>query len=155
MDELTRPHDAHQSAPLRGRLIALAAAVTAILLSGTAYAATTWTVRVDAGATGQAHAGTLAAPNVNAICTGNGGNKTPVQLSWTAVAQATGYTISQATSYFGSYTTIATGISATSYSLTPQSPGIYYWKVTATLSAWSSPDSQPVSRTTASNGNCF
>lgn len=58
---------------------------------------------------------------------------TGIQLSWTAVPAATGYTIKRATSPGGTFTTIAMGVSAMSYSDFPAADGTtYYYTVTAT-----------------------
>jgi hypothetical protein len=158
MDQLTDPSPSEQPASPRGRLVLFAAILLTVALVGTAAdAATTWTVPVAANSYAQAQAGTLAAPTgVAANCTGGGANnKVPVTVSWTAAALATSYTIGEATTSSGTYTTIATGVTGTSYSYTPPD-GTHYWKVTAIRANWSSPSSAPTptGRTTLGNGNC-
>ncbi len=59
---------------------------------------------------------------------------TRVQLSWTGVSGASGYTIKRATSAGGPFTTVASGVLATSYTDSPAENGTYYYVVTGSNS---------------------
>jgi len=155
MDELTeRISQQPGRLPAPGRLLLAVTTLVTVASAGTAAdAATTWTVHVAAASAGQARGGTLAAPTgVGAVCATN---KVPVVVTWNAVANATGYTVSEATAPAGPYTSLATGVTGTAASVTPSPAGTYYLAVTATRSNWSGPTSPTAStRTTYGNGNC-
>ncbi|GIO11312.1 endoglucanase [Cohnella xylanilytica] len=71
-----------------------------------------------------------------------------ISLSWTASAGATGYNVKRATTSGGPYTTVATGVTATSYADTGLTNGTtYYYVVSATNAAGESPNSAQVSAT--------
>jgi hypothetical protein len=79
----------------------------------------------------------------------------PVIVTWTAVANATGYTVGAANTPTGPFTPLATGVTGTSASVTPPASGSYYFAVTATRSNWSGPASPTATtRTVYGNGNC-
>jgi endoglucanase len=61
------------------------------------------------------------------------GSNAAVSLSWTAVSGATGYNVKRSTTSGTGYTTVATGVAATSYSDTGLTNGMtYYYMVAAT-----------------------
>ncbi len=67
---------------------------------------------------------------LNASVSGTG-----IQLSWTGVPGATSYTIKRSTSPTGTFTTIASGVTTTSYSDSPTADGTtYYYTVAGTNS---------------------
>ncbi|MGF7035613.1 cellulose 1,4-beta-cellobiosidase [Paenibacillus mucilaginosus] len=69
-----------------------------------------------------------------------------VTLTWNASAGATTYTVKRATVSGGPYTTVATGLAATSYTNTGLTNGTaYYYVVSAVNSAGESANSAPVS----------
>ena len=69
-----------------------------------------------------------------------------MKLSWTAVANATGYNVKRAAASGGPYTTIATGLTGTSYTDTGLTIGAtYYYVVSSVNSASESANSQEVS----------
>ena len=71
-----------------------------------------------------------------------------VQLSWSASIGATSYNIKRATNSGGVYSTIQSGISATSYTNTGLTNGtLYYFVVSAVNAAGESNNSNPVSAT--------
>src|SRR5262249_29871889 len=71
-----------------------------------------------------------------------------VMLSWTASPGADGYNVKRATSSGGPYSTLATGVLATSYLDAPLINGqTYYYVVSASSGADESLDSTPVSAT--------
>jgi sucrose-6-phosphate hydrolase SacC (GH32 family) len=60
---------------------------------------------------------------------------TSIQLSWTGVPEATSYTIKRSTSLGGPFTTVASGVSASSYVDSPAANGTtYYYAVAGTNS---------------------
>jgi hypothetical protein len=68
-----------------------------------------------------------------------------VLLSWGAVPGATGYTIRRSTTSGGSYTTVATSVSATSYVNTGLTNGVtYYFVVAAEVACGTGPNSAEV-----------
>nr|WP_139367674.1 glycoside hydrolase family 6 protein [Bacillus alkalicellulosilyticus] len=88
--------------------------------------------------------------NVPAAPTGvtaTAGNE-QVSLSWNAVSGATSYTVKRRTSPTGALTTVATGLTSTSYTNTSLTNGTtYYYVVTAVNSAGESANSSQVSAT--------
>ncbi|NEW09338.1 exoglucanase [Paenibacillus sp. SYP-B3998] len=73
---------------------------------------------------------------------------TQAALSWTASNGATSYNVNRATTSSGPYTTVATGISGTSYTNTGLTNGTtYYYVVSAVNIAGESPNSSQVSVT--------
>ncbi|WP_438447155.1 glycoside hydrolase family 6 protein [Gorillibacterium sp. sgz5001074] len=83
------------------------------------------------------------------------GVKAQITISWTASANAASYKVKRATDAAGPFTTVATGLTGTSYTDSAVSSGVtYYYAVTAVNSAGESPNSalisaavQPVSTT--------
>ncbi len=89
-------------------------------------------------------AGPPAAPTGLSALAGNA----QVSLSWTAVNGATSYSLHRSTISGGSYTTIATGVMATSYLNTGLTNGVtYYYVVTALSTSGESPNSNQASAT--------
>ncbi|TXK77436.1 cellulase family glycosylhydrolase [Paenibacillus sp. N3.4] len=95
----------------------------------------------------------LAAPTDLTATAGN----TQVALSWTSSTSTTSYSIKRATTSGGPYTTVATGVSGTSYTNTGLANGTtYYYVVSAVNSAGESPNSAQVGVTpqgTTTTGN--
>lgn len=88
-----------------------------------------------------------AAPQGLSAVPGNG----QAVLSWNAATGATSYNVKRATTSSGTYTTIASGVTATSYTHTGLTNGTtYYYKVSAVNSVGSSSDSAAVSVTPTS-----
>ncbi|MCD1261315.1 cellulase family glycosylhydrolase [Paenibacillus athensensis] len=75
-----------------------------------------------------------------------------VALSWSPSAQATGYNVKRATASGGPYTTVAAGVSGTSYTNTGLTNGTtYYYVVSAVNSAGESANSSQVSAVPATS----
>jgi rhamnogalacturonan endolyase len=88
--------------------------------------------------------GPAAAPGNLSATPGNGN----VTLNWTASTGATGYTIQRSTTNGSGYSTLATGVILTTYKdLTAANGTPYYYIVTATNAAGSSPNSTQASAT--------
>lgn len=75
---------------------------------------------------------------------------TQIALSWAAVAGATSYEVSRSTAIGGPYTTIATGLTGTSYADSGLTGGTrYYYKIRAVFSGVASADSTTISTVTS------
>jgi fibronectin type 3 domain-containing protein len=146
-----------------GPYTTVATGVTATSYSNTGLAASTTyyyvVSAVNAGGesanSAQASATTLAGGSVPPAPTGvtaTAGN-TQVSLSWTASSGATSYNIKRATVNGGPYTTVATGVTSTSYVNTGLVNGTtYYYVVSAVNSVGESPNSAQVSATPTAGG---
>jgi hypothetical protein len=135
-------------------------ALTAIFLIGVATPqlawASAWSTSVTAGSRGQSTAQPApAAPATpTATCVSSNGNT--VNVTWTAVAHATSYTVRQATaSASGPYTVVAT-VSPTSWTSGALASGSYWFEVTATIGTnWTGPASTATTqRTIGTNNHC-
>ena len=74
--------------------------------------------------------------------------KKKINLSWTASAGATSYTVKRALATGGPYTAIATGVTATTYSNTGLTTGTtYYYVISAVNTSGESPNSSEASAT--------
>ncbi|MBO9598336.1 MAG: glycoside hydrolase family 6 protein [Cohnella sp.] len=91
--------------------------------------------------------GTQQVPAAPTGLTATAGNA-QAALSWTASSGATSYTVKRATTSGGPYTTVATGVTATSYTNTGLTNGTtYYYVVSASNSAGESANSAQASAT--------
>nr|WP_224753658.1 glycoside hydrolase family 6 protein [Paenibacillus terricola] len=98
----------------------------------------------QASATPAAPAAVPAAPTGLTATAGNA----QVVLSWTASTGATSYNVKRATTSGGAYTTVATGVTGTTYTNTGLTNGTtYYYVVSAVNSAGESSNSSQVSAT--------
>ena len=89
----------------------------------------------------------VAAPATPTGLTATAGDS-KVDLSWTASSNATSYNVKRSTTPGGTYTTIATGVTATSYSNTGLTNGTaYYYVVSGVNSGGESANSNEVSAT--------
>ncbi|WP_081757011.1 endo-1,4-beta-xylanase [Gorillibacterium massiliense] len=108
--------------------------------SGTERPAMTWLKQYLGGGGTQIPA----APAGLTVTAGNA----QVALSWTASSGAASYTVKRATTSGGTYTNVATNVTATSYTDTGLTNGTtYYYVVSASNSAGTSADSAQVSAT--------
>ena len=86
----------------------------------------------------------LAAPSAPAFPAGlsaTATSTTQVNVTWNAVAGATGYNVKRSASSGGPYTTIATGVTATNYTDTVPAGMRYYYVASAIASGLESPNS--------------
>ncbi|MDU5946287.1 MAG: glycoside hydrolase family 6 protein, partial [Paenibacillus macerans] len=91
-------------------------------------------------------------PAAPAGLTATAGNA-KVELSWTASSGATSYNVKRATTSGGPYTTVAAGVTATSYTNTGLANGTtYYYVVSAVNSAGESANSAQVAATPSGGG---
>jgi cellulose 1,4-beta-cellobiosidase len=133
--------------------------ITVVALSSTAWAATNWVTRLASSSSGHAHANSLpvAPPGVAAACAAPTTAKT-IKVSWTAVTHATSYSIYDATtSAGGTYTLVASGVSATSWTSAALTVNTNYWfEVVAIVgSNWSSAKSTTSAESTIKSANPF
>ena len=126
------------------RLTTLAAACTLIAAAGVwvpapATAAGTWHPALATGSHGEAQsqAGPAAPANPAAVCSGLG---LSIKVSWSAVTHASTYTVYQSTTAAtGPYSSVASGVTGTSWTSGILTTGNYWYEVTATVgSAWTS-----------------
>jgi autotransporter-associated beta strand protein len=90
----------------------------------------------------------ITAPDSPGSITATGGNG-QVALSWTASTGAASYSVLRTTSSNGTYTTVATGLTGTSYTDTGLADGTsYYYAITATNGSGSSANSAQVNTIT-------
>jgi fibronectin type 3 domain-containing protein len=95
----------------------------------------------------QASATPVAPPSAPTGLTATAGNA-QVSLSWTSSSGATNYNVKRSTTSGGPYTTIATGITATTYTDTGLTNGTtYYYVVSAVNAGGESPNSNQASAT--------
>jgi cellulose 1,4-beta-cellobiosidase len=140
----------------RGTLLVAApiALVGLLVTSGTgaAWAATNWTVPLHTASSGEGHSQTVpsAPTGVTAACNAPTTSKT-IKVSWTAVTHATTYTVyDSTTSATGTYSSIATGVTTTSWTSGTLTAGTNYWfEVTASVgSNWTTAKSSATAEST-------
>ena len=96
--------------------------------------------------------GTPTVPTAPTGLTATAGNA-QVTLSWAAASGATGYNVKRATTSGGPYTTVASGVTATSYTNTGLTNGTpYYYVVSAVNSAGEGANSTQVTATPSGGG---
>lgn len=111
-------------------------------------------LRRECAATGQAHAGTLAAPaGATATCVPA---TTTITVTWTAATHATTYTILESTtSATAGFGPVATGVTGSSRTSPPLADGSYWFQITAVDYNWSSPAPSPATtQRSISTGSC-
>ncbi len=107
-------------------------ALTAALIGFCAVAvATTWTITLHTGSSGEAHTQTVPSAPASPTATCVSGTQT-VKVAWTAVTHAVSYTMYESTTGSGgTYTSLATGVTTNPYTTATLAAGTYYFKVTA------------------------
>jgi hypothetical protein len=127
--------------------------------TGSAWATTSWVVRLTAGSRAEARATALpAAPaSVTAACAAPTTAKT-IKVSWGAITHATSYSVYESTtSATGTYTVAASGITTTSWTSGTLTANTNYWfeVVTAVGTNWSSANSSASAESTIHSSNPF
>jgi hypothetical protein len=113
----------------------------------TTYGYSIYELQVYGG--GATNTGGGTAPPAPTNLTASAVSSSQINLSWSASSGATSYNVKRATVSGGPYATIATGVTATSYSDTGLSASTtYYYVVSAVNSAGESPNSSEKSATT-------
>jgi cellulose 1,4-beta-cellobiosidase len=143
-------------------LVAAPIALVGLLLAsstGAAWAATSWIVTLHTASSGEGHSQTVpsAPTGVTAACNAPTTSKT-IQVSWTAVTHATTYTVyDSTTSSTGTYSSIATGVTTTSWTSGTLTAGTNYWfEVTVSVgSNWASAKSTATGESTINSLSPF
>jgi fibronectin type 3 domain-containing protein len=99
------------------------------------YVVTAVNAAGESGNSNEASATPQAAPAAPTGLTATAASSSQIDLSWTASAGATSYNVKRATVSGGPYTTIATGVTGTSYSNTGLSAGTTYYYVVSAVNA--------------------
>jgi titin len=117
------------------------------LANGTTYYYVVSAVNANGEGANSAEASAMTAPAAPTGLTTTPGNA-QVSLAWSASTGATGYNVKRATTSGGTYTTIVTGVTATSYTDTGVTNGTtYYYVVAAVNASGESPNSAQASAT--------
>jgi endoglucanase len=140
-------------------LFALTVAVFVCSTVNVAGAASNWLVHSAAVSAGEAHAQALpsAPAGVSASCAAPTTAKT-IKVSWSAVTHATAYTVyDSTTSATGTYSLVASGVSATSWTSSALTSTTNYWFEVATNvgSNWTSAKSSATTESTINGSNPF
>jgi len=150
----------------RARPLVLVVVLVSVAVAGllpwtvtAAWAAGNWVVHVAGGSSGEAHAQALpsAPTGVSAACAAPTTAKT-IKVSWSAVTHATNYSVYDATtSATGTYSLIASGVAATSWTSAALTTGTNYWfEVTVNFgSNWASVKSSATGESTINGTNPF
>jgi hypothetical protein len=132
------------------------AALSGLVMAPAVDAASNWVVHVASANSGEAKAAVLPAAPASpaAACTSPASNKT-IKVTWTAVTHATTYSVYQSTtSATGTYTSVATGVTTTSWT-SGTTAGNYWFKVAALIgTTWTSPESAATTENTISASSC-
>jgi len=116
----------------------------------TAYGYSIYELQVYGG--GATNVGTV--PPAPTGLTATAVSSSQINLSWSASSGATSYNVKRATVSGGPYTTVATGVTATSYSDTGLAASTaYYYVISAVNASGESPNSTEKSATTQSGGS--
>jgi len=126
--------------------------VAACLCAATPASASAWTVPASASSSGEAHAGALGIPSPSASCVTPIG--TTIQVSWTALAQATGYSVGESTTSATTGYTLLASTTATSVTTGGLALANYWFEVTATAHKWSGLPSTATGETTITLAVC-
>src|SRR5208283_556 len=117
----------------------------------TAYGYSIYELQVYGG--GATNTGGGTAPPAPTGLTATAVSSSQINLSWNSSSNATSYNVKRATVSGGPYATIATGVTATSYSNTGLTASTtYYYVVSAVNTSGESPNSSEKSATTSSGG---
>jgi hypothetical protein len=124
----------------------------ALILARSAHAA--WRIALNPASSSEAEATSTPAPaNVKAACAIGA----TVKVTWTAVSHAASYTIWQSTtSATSGFTSVASGVTGTSWTSSSLGKGTYWFEVSARIgSNWNGPTSTAsAQRTISANGSC-
>jgi hypothetical protein len=139
----------------RRGLVGVVAAGLLLGMTGTGWA-TKWVPTLHAGSAGESKAqGVPAAPTgTTAACTS--ASAETIKVTWTAVNRATTYAIYDATtSASGTYSAVATGVTATTWTSATLSAANYWFEVVAyTGTKWIGTKSVATAESTISSSGC-
>ena len=141
--------------PAQRWLLGVGALGAILATSGTAWA-TNWVVALHTASAGaaKAQAAPAAPASPAAACTSSSAKT--VKVSWSAVTKATTYTVYDATtSATGTYTSLASGITTTSYTTATLSAANYWFEVAAYIGTnWVGTKSTATTESTISSSGC-
>ena len=135
--------------------VGILAALSLLVSSGGAWAATNWIVHVATTGSGEGKAQALpAAPSPTSSCASPATGK-KVTVTWAAVTHATGYGIYQSnTTATGTYT-LQTTVTALTWTSAALATGSYWYEVVANIGTnWASAKSAATAKRTISSTTC-
>jgi hypothetical protein len=141
-----------------GRKLQAATGATLIVLVAWPAAANAagWSASIAAGMHGEGRAGALpgAPTGVTVVCVSATQQK--VTVSWTASAHATSYAVYDSTTTAGgTYTLLASGVTATNWTSATLGAGNYWFKIVAQAGTnWASAKSSATTQSTIASGSC-
>jgi cellulose 1,4-beta-cellobiosidase len=134
------------------------ALVCALTFGGVASGTSGWIVVLQTSSAGEGHAQALpsAPASVAASCSSPTTSQT-IKVTWGSVTHATTYTVyDSTTSATGGFSSVATGVTTTSWTSETLSTGNYWFKVGASVGThWSSAKSAASSESTINTANPF
>lgn len=146
----------------RNALLVVLAVTVGVTIEATpqsAWAATNWIVHVGTTGKGEAHAQALPGGpgGVTAACNAPTTSKT-IKVTWNGVTHAVSYTVFQSTTSASSgYSSVASGVTTTSWTSSTLTAGTNYWYEVATIigSHWTSANSSASGESTINAANPF
>jgi hypothetical protein len=136
-------------------VVGILTAFSLLVSSGTAWATANWTVGLNTGGSGEAHAQALpAAPAATSACASPASGK-KVTVSWASITHATGYAVYQSnTTATGTYT-LQTTVTTTTWTSATLATGSYWYEVVTDIGTnWSSAKSAATTQRTISSSAC-
>jgi hypothetical protein len=136
-------------------VVGLAAVLSLLVTTGTAWAAANWTVNVAASSSGEAKAQALpVAPTATSACTAPASSK-KVTVTWAAITHASGYGVYQSnTTATGTYT-LQTTVTTLTWTSAALATGNYWYEVVANIGPnWASAKSAATAQRTISISTC-
>ena len=131
-------------------------AALAVLAAPAAASAAGWSLNLAAGSQGQSTGGALpsAPTGVTATCVSS--TQRQVTVTWAASAHATSYAVYDSTTTVGgTYTLIASGVTATSWTSGTLSVGSYWFEIVAQAGTnWASAKSSASAKRTIGGSSC-
>lgn len=131
--------------------VALVCSVVLLVAVPSVSDASTWSVLLASNSSAEAQSGSppSAPTGVSASCPTLG---TAVTVAWSSVVNATNYAVEQSTTSSSSgYSTVASGLTGTSWTSGSLSSGSYWFEVVASIGAnWASTPSAPSAQITIS-----
>jgi hypothetical protein len=132
----------------------LAAVLSLLASTGTAWAAANWTVKVATVNSGEAKAQALpAAPTATSACANPASGK-KVTVTWAAITHASGYGVYQATAAATGPYTLQMTVTTTTWTSAALAAGNYWYEVVANIGSWASANSAATTKRIISSSAC-
>jgi cellulose 1,4-beta-cellobiosidase len=138
------------------RLVDVVVVVGMLLgVAGTAWA-TNWIPLLKSGSAGEARATGAPAAPTGAIAACTSASAKTIKVSWSSVTHATTYTVYEATtSASGTYTSVASGVTTTSWTSGTLAAANYWFEVAAYIGTnWLGTKSSATGESTISSSGC-